>query len=103
MATDAQSVTTAVIRTGGKQYLVAEGDTLEIEKLGDQKSVSFEPLLVTKSGKTVAGKGKVTATVVGATKGEKLIVFKMKAKKGYRRKTGHRQQLTTIKIEQITA
>ena len=95
--------TTAVIKTGGKQYLVAEGDTLEVEKLTDEKSVSFEPLLVTKDGKTVAGKGKVTASVVGPAKGEKLIVFKMKAKKGYRRKTGHRQSLTTIKIDKIAA
>ena len=104
MATsEAKQGLTAVIKTGGKQYLVAEGDKLAVEKIGDEKTASFVPLLVTKDGKVSTGSGKVTAKVLGPVKGEKLTVFKMKSKKGYRRKAGHRQHLTEIQIDKITA
>lgn len=93
----------AVIETGGKQYLVSEGDEITVEKLPEGKQ-SLTPLLVTKAGKPAdAAKAKVAATVTGQTKGEKLIVFKMKPKKGSRKKTGHRQSLSTLRIDKITA
>lgn len=93
----------AVITTGGKQYLVREGDELLVEKL-EGKKLSLKPLLVTKDGKPVDAKNaSVEAEVLEDTKGEKLIVFKMKAKKGYRKKAGHRQSLSKIKIAKIKA
>ncbi len=92
----------AVISTGGKQYVVKAGDVIEVEKLAEG-TVEFTPLLVTQDGKTMTGKSpKVSASVVEQTKGEKLIVFKMKAKKRYRVKAGHRQKLSRLQIDQIT-
>lgn len=99
----------AIIETGGKQYRVQEGDTLFIEKLeanqGD--TVEFDKVLaVSKDGQLVLGTpvvggAKVSATVVENGKGPKIIVFKYKAKKDYRKKQGHRQPYTKVKIEQI--
>ncbi|AOT72767.1 50S ribosomal protein L21 [Geosporobacter ferrireducens] len=99
----------AIIETGGKQYRVQEGDTLFIEKLeasqGD--TVEFDKVLaVSKDGQLVLGTpvvggAKVSATVVENGKGPKVIVFKYKAKKDYRKKQGHRQPYTKVKIEQI--
>lgn len=98
-----QSGTQAVISTGGKQYLVREGDEITVEKLTEGKQ-TLTPLLVTTDGKPRdAAKTKVIATVTGQTKGEKLVVFKMKPKKGSRKKTGHRQALSTLRIDKITA
>lgn len=99
----------AVIKTGGKQYLVKEGETLEIEKLeiDDEKSFEFsEVLLYVEDGKAFIGdplvkNSKVTAKIVEQTKADKQIVFKYKAKKNYRVKTGHRQKLTKIQITKI--
>jgi large subunit ribosomal protein L21 len=102
----------AVIKTGGKQYLVREGQELVIEKLGleDGATVDFEPLLVTKvdgsdtkvGTPTVSG-AKVSAKVLATAKGKKVSVIKFKSKSNYRRNVGHRQIHTTIKIEKITA
>ena len=93
----------AVIVTGGKQYLVSEGDEIAVEKLSEG-SQTLTPLLVTKAGKPAeASKATVAVTVTGQTKGEKLVVFKMKPKKGSRKKTGHRQPLSTLRIDKITA
>ena len=100
----------AIIVTGGKQYKVAEGDTLFIEKLpqeaGDQ--VVFDQVLAVLDGDnatigtpTVAG-AKVEASVVKNGKGKKVIVYKMKPKKNYRRKQGHRQPYTKVTIGKIT-
>ena len=99
----------AIIETGGKQYRVQEGDTLFIEKLevsqGD--TVEFDKILaVSKDGQLVLGTpvvggAKVSATVVENGKGPKVIVYKYKAKKDYRKKQGHRQPYTKVKIEQI--
>src|SRR5512140_2405189 len=99
----------AVIQTGGKQYRVAEGETLRVEKLagspGDK--LSFSPLLFADDGGNVqVGKPevsgiKVEAEVVAQTKGAKIVVFKYKRRKSYRRKTGHRQPLTALKIVSI--
>ena len=91
----------AIIATGGKQYKVAEGDVLKVEKLGAAagETVSNDGLKV---GAGVAG-ATVTATVVGEGKGKKVIVYKYKRKTGYRKKNGHRQAYTQVKIEKINA
>lgn len=101
----------AIIVTGGKQYKVQEGDAIFVEKLDakDGESVKFDQvLLVSKDNGVTAG----TPTVAGAVvtgkvekqgKGRKLIVYKYKAKKNYRRKQGHRQPYTKVIIEKIEA
>ncbi len=99
----------AVIRTGGKQYRVAPGEWLEVEKLagevGDQ--LTLEDVLLVHDGEqavvgqpVVAG-AKVLATVTSQHKGRKVIVFKYRPKQRYRRKRGHRQQLTRLHIDAI--
>jgi len=99
-----------VIETGGKQYRVCEGDTIYIEKLDAEagKEVTFDRVLAVMNGETmnfgsptVAGAA-VTAEVVKNGKQKKVIVYKMKPKKGYRRKQGHRQPYTQVKINKIT-
>lgn len=101
----------AVLETGGKQYRVTEGDTLEIERLAVEAGQPFtfeRVLLVNNDGQvavgapTVAG-AKVVADVVEHIRGEKKIIFKMKRRKGYHKKQGHRQELTVVKITGITA
>ncbi len=104
------SVKLAVIRTGGKQYLVSEGEYLEVEKLDLEEGAKFvidDILLVIDGDKTLVGQPTVTGakadvTVLAQTKADKQIIFKYKAKKNYRVKTGHRQKLTKIQIEKIT-
>ncbi len=99
----------AVIKTGGKQYRVEQGDTLTIEKLDAEagKTVTFDDVLLIGTeketiadGKTLA-KASVKATVLEQMKDDKVLVFKYKAKKGYKKTQGHRQRLTKIKIEDI--
>ena len=99
----------AVIQTGGKQYRVAEGETLRVEKLpaspGDK--LSFSPLLFADDGGNVqVGKPEVSgikaeAEVLDQAKGKKILIFKYKRRKSYRRKTGHRQPFTALKIVSI--
>lgn len=98
----------AIIRTGGKQYKVSEGQQLKIEKLDLDKdaTVEFEDvLLVVNEDKVEIGKPnlktKVKAKILDQTKGKKIDVFKYKAKTGYHKKTGHRQNLTLVQIEKI--
>lgn len=99
----------AVIETGGKQYRVQEGDTLFVEKLqaNEGETVEFDRVLaVSKDGQLSMGTpvvngAKVSATVVENGKAKKIIVFKYKAKKDYRKKQGHRQPYTKLKIEKI--
>jgi large subunit ribosomal protein L21 len=99
----------AVIKTGGKQYKVQEGDILDIEKIGQDegKKVTFdEVLLIEADGKTMIGtpfvkNAQIDASVVENFKGDKVLVFKKKRRKQYRRTRGHRQELTRIKIEKI--
>lgn len=98
----------AVIETGGKQYRVQKGERLRIEKLEAENGtqVSFPVLLLAdgqniKVGKPVVAGATVTATVQGAEAGEKLLVYKYRRRKGYRRKTGHRQQYTAVLIQDI--
>jgi len=99
----------AVIATGGKQYLVTEGETLEVELLhADGKSVSFDPLLVIDGenvsiGTPVVDKAKVTAEVVEAeAKADKVTAIRFKAKKRVHKVHGHRQRHTVIKISKIS-
>lgn len=100
----------AIVRTGGHQYKVAPGDTIEVEKLegkpGSQVELG-EVLMVSgddgvQVGTPMISGAKVIARVVSQGKGEKLIVFKYKPKKRYRRKTGHRQSLTRLSIKEIS-
>jgi len=100
----------AIIETGGKQYRVTEGDTLFIEKLDAEaaSTVTFDRVLAVINGETttfgaptVSG-AIVTAEVLKNGKAKKVVVFKMKRRKNYRRKQGHRQPYTQVKINQIT-
>ena len=98
----------AVIETGGKQYRVQEGDVITIEKLNAEvgETVTFDKVLVLGEGKDVkVGTPYVDAAVTGSVvengKGQKVIIFKYKAKKDYRKKQGHRQPYTMVKIESL--
>lgn len=96
----------AIIATGGHQYLVQEGETLEVELLKEEKNVSFEPLLVIDGEKTTVGTptvsgAKVTAEVVAQVRAEKVTAIRYKAKKRVKKVQGHRQHLTQIKITKI--
>ena len=98
----------AIIRAGGKQSKVSEGDVLDIERLKETGEVTFTPLLIVKDDGSVIsdakklGKAKVTVEVMGEHRGNKVEVFKYKNKTGYRRSAGHRQTYTTIKVKKIT-
>jgi large subunit ribosomal protein L21 len=99
----------AVIKTGGKQHRVSEGDVLKIEKLEGQKGdtiVFEEVLLVSKEDQTRVGTpivegAKVVGEIVNQGKGPKIIIFKKKRRKGFLKKTGHRQPLTEVRIGNI--
>lgn len=101
----------AIIKTGGKQYTVTENDVIQIEKLNNEvgDKVTFEEvLLVSNDGDVKVGKpfvegAKVTGVVEAQGKGEKVVIFKFKRKKDYRRKRGHRQLYTQVRIESINA
>jgi large subunit ribosomal protein L21 len=100
----------AVIKTGGKQYRVSQGDKLRVEKLpgnvGD--AVTFDQVLLVggealKLGKPLVGGAKVEAKITGQGLGKKLVVFKFRRRKNYRRKNGHRQPYTALEIVNIVA
>jgi large subunit ribosomal protein L21 len=101
----------AVLETGSKQYRVAAGDTLKIERLAVEagKPVTFDRvLLVNNGGKLVVGSptvpnATVIADVIEHIRGEKKLTFKMKRRKGYHKSIGHRQELTVVKIKEIKA
>ncbi len=100
----------AIIRTGGKQHRVIEGEKLRIEKiLGDVgSSVTFDEVLLLGGDKINIGKpliagAKVTALIVAQDRAKKVIVFKMRRRKNYRKKRGHRQPYTEVKITAIQA
>jgi len=100
----------AIIATGGKQYKVAEGDIITIEKLGVNagETVTFDQVLAVggdsmKIGTPVVAGATVTASVVEEGRGKKVIVYKYKRKSGYHKKNGHRQAYTKVKIEKINA
>jgi large subunit ribosomal protein L21 len=98
----------AVIKTGGKQYRVAAGDKLRVEKLpgnvGD--AVAFPEVLLVSGdtlslGRPLVGGAKVEAKIIGQGLGEKITIFKFRRRKNYRRKSGHRQPFTAVEITSI--
>ena len=93
----------AIIRTGGKQFPVSEGETLRVPSIEAEegKKVDLEALVVGEGKDAKFGGATVKATVVGHGKGDKVIVFKKKRRKQYKRKQGHRQGYTEIKIEKF--
>lgn len=107
MATDTQAPF-AVIATGGKQYVVREGDVIQVELLGDHKegdTIEFDALMTddgksSKIGTPITG-SKVKAAYLGETKGKKLTIIRYKAKSNRDRRIGHRQHYAEIKIEKI--
>ena len=101
----------AIVRTGGKQYQVAQGDQLRVETLAGAvgETVELEDVLMVADGEDVKiGQpqiegAKVTATIVEQGKAKKVLVYKKKRRKGYEVKNGHRQQYTALRIEGISA
>jgi large subunit ribosomal protein L21 len=100
----------AVIKSGGKQHKVSEGDVIAVEKINGAKgdTLSFnEVLMVEKDGKIEVGKpylvgAKVVGEIIEQAKNDKIHVFKMKRRKGFHKKTGHRQKVTRMKIREIS-
>jgi len=100
----------AVIKTGGKQYRANPGEEIKVEKLQGEVGdpVTFDQVLLTSDGETVSvGKPflentKVTGQITSQGKNRKIVVFKYKRRKGYRKKLGHRQQFTQVRIKDIT-
>ncbi len=100
----------AIIKTGGKQYRVSEGELLKVEKIEGNKgdTVLFDNVLMVsgdgdiKVGTPIVEGAKVTSEIITEMKSPKITVFKMKRRKGYHRKTGHRQKLTILKIKEIS-
>jgi large subunit ribosomal protein L21 len=100
----------AIVRTGGKQYKVSVGDQITVERIAGEvgASVSLGEILATagevaKVGTPLIEGASVTAKILQQPRGTKVIVFKKKRRKNYRRKRGHRQELTVLKIEEISA
>jgi large subunit ribosomal protein L21 len=99
----------AVIRTGGKQYRVAEGDTVRVDLLAGKagEKVMFDDVLFIGGAEPKMGKGKIAGAsvegeIVGEVKGDKLVVFKFRRRKRSRKKNGHRQHYTAVKITKVT-
>jgi large subunit ribosomal protein L21 len=97
----------AIISTGGHQYVVSEGETLEVQLLDDEKVATFEPLLVidgdtVRVGTPVVEGAKVTADILGRTRGEKVVAIRYKAKKRVKKVHGHKQHYSRIKITKIS-
>lgn len=105
--TEVRGAMYAIIQSGGKQYRVAEGDRIRVERLpqGPGSTVELEPMLLggekVMVGQPTIPEAKVIASVTGEGKGKKVIVFKYKPKVRYRRKNGHRQLFTELTIEKI--
>ena len=101
----------AVLKTGGKQYKVAPGDVLKVELLDGEKGATIElsdVLLVEKEGEITIGRPTVAGAVVkaeilGQGRGKKVLVFKHKRRKSYRKMNGHRQEYTELRIKEISA
>jgi large subunit ribosomal protein L21 len=99
----------AVIKTGGKQYRVTEGDLLRTEKINGEvgEAIEFEEVLMIANseqidvGRPVLTESRVVGEIIEQGKGKKIIVFKSKRRKGYRKKQGHRQLYTVLKIKEI--
>lgn len=99
----------AIVKTGGKQYKVAEGDVIEVEKLEGEPgaAVSLAPVLLVDGGSVTAGAQElatvtVSGEVVAQTKGPKIVIHKFKNKTGYHKRQGHRQKLTQVRVTGIS-
>lgn len=100
----------AIVRAGAKQQKVAVGDVIEIDKISTEVGKSVDlPVVLLVDGETVTsdatklGKASVTAEVLGATKGPKIVIQKFKNKTGYKKRQGHRQNYTQVKVTKISA
>ena len=100
----------AIVRSGGRQQKVAVGDVIEIDKIASEVGDSLQlPVVLLVDGENVTsdagtlGKSAVTVEVLGATKGPKITILKFKNKTGYRRRMGHRQKYTQVKVTDISA
>ncbi|WP_252260416.1 MAG: 50S ribosomal protein L21 [Erythrobacter sp.] len=95
----------AIVRTGGKQYRVAAGDKIAVEKLAGEAgdTITLGDVLLAGEGDTVADASKVTvsAEIIAQAKSEKVVVFKKRRRHNYRRKNGHRQQMTLLRITDV--
>ncbi|HZH90008.1 MAG TPA: 50S ribosomal protein L21 [Pyrinomonadaceae bacterium] len=98
----------AIIRSGGKQFRVAEGETVRLPSLNEEagKTVEFDVLVLggdneTRVGSPIVDGARVAGTIVEHGRGDKIIVFKMKRRKQYKRTQGHRQNYTAVKIDSI--
>ncbi len=99
----------AVIRTGGKQYRVQEGDVLRVEKLGAEagQAITFDDVLLVGEGDEIrvgadAAQARVEAVALGEERGKKLVIFKKRRRKHYKLTKGHRQHYTAVRIEKIS-
>jgi len=97
----------AIVRTGGKQYRVAAGDKIAVEKLAGEagETVTLDDILLAGEGDTIADASKVTvsAEIIAQAKSEKVVVFKKRRRHNYRRKAGHRQHMTLLRITDVGA
>lgn len=100
----------AVIRTGGKQYRVAKNDVIKIERLPGEagQTIEFTDVLMVGGEQPILGTptvpgAKVTGTLLEQARGPKIVIFKKKRRKNYRRRTGHRQDITVVRITDIAA
>lgn len=97
----------AIVRTGGKQYRVAAGDKIAVEKLAGEAgdTITLSDILLAGEGEDLADAAKVTvsAEIIAQAKSEKVIVFKKRRRHNYRRKAGHRQQMTLLRITAVGA
>jgi large subunit ribosomal protein L21 len=101
----------AVVKTGGRQYRVEPGDTIDVERLAGEvgETIELNPVLLVGNGDDITlgtpavDTARVTAEIVEHKRGKKIVVFKFKRRKNYRRKQGHRQSLTSLKITGIQA
>ena len=91
----------AVIKTGGKQYKVASGDVVKLEKIAGEEGKEVVLALGDNVGKPLVAGASVKATILKQAKADKVIVFKKKRRQNYRRKNGHRQNITIVKIAEI--
>jgi len=100
----------AIIKTGGKQHRVSPGDEIAVEKIAGSKGEAhiFDEVLMVRNeediqiGAPTLAQAKVTGEILAQVKGPKLVVFRMKRRKGYHKKTGHRQPLTRVRIKEIS-
>lgn len=98
----------AIFESGGKQYKASEGETIKIDKIDNEKSVTFGNVMMVSDGDNISygnpyiASAKISADVVETAKGKKILVFHQKTRKNHRKLRGHRQQYTSVKISKIT-